>query len=214
MIEFRRIDFEKHKELCVEFRADSFRASFPDNWRDYWNESKYRAWIEGHAKRFPDGVLHIWKQKQIIGQLEFSYTNEKGHVNLYYLSSAYREKGYGVIAHDHIVSVMRQNGCKTASLRASTINTRAISFYKNLGWEDLGLDPDHNNAHNFTINLSRKRGQTRYRCRLSTPPLFVENPRLAVPASILMASGCTSCSGNNSSLAPVSYSALPPFASW
>lgn len=153
MIEFRRIDFKKHKDLCVELREDSFRASFPESWREHWDVKGYNDWIEGYAQQNPDGVLHVWHRDKIIGQLEFSYSADNGHVNLYYLVPSFRRKGYGAICHEHVANTMRRNGCKTATLRVSPENPRAIAFYKKLGWVDLGLDQERGNVHTFTINL-------------------------------------------------------------
>ena len=155
MLEFRKIDFENDMSVCIDFRADSFRASFPepDNWKDHWNENEYRSWIVEHAKQYPDGVLHIWREEEIIGQLEFAYANGNGHINLYYLLPDYRGAGCGAIAHEHVVCTLRNYGCKTATLRVSPTNTRATAFYKKLGWVDLGHDQEYSHVHKFTINL-------------------------------------------------------------
>ena len=54
MPEFRKVDFEAHMHVCVEFRADSFKESFPppDDWKKYWDEDGYRSWVVEHAKNF------------------------------------------------------------------------------------------------------------------------------------------------------------------
>jgi RimJ/RimL family protein N-acetyltransferase len=155
MLKFVKINFQAHMKECVRFREDSFKASFPesDEWKRYWNEAEYRAWIVGYAKQYPNGVLHIWREEDLIGQLEFSYTVKTGHINLYYLRPGYRGRGYGVIAHAHVVRTLLNHGCKTATLRVSPTNTRAIAFYKNIGWMDLGQDPKYSHVHKFTIDL-------------------------------------------------------------
>lgn len=153
MIEIRRMDLNSHKELCIELREDSFRVSFPDSWRKHWDADGYSNWIEKHAEKYPDGALHVWHRGRIIGQLEFSYSADNGHVNLYYLVPEYRGKGYGILCHEHVANTLIKSGCKTATLRVSPENSRAIKFYEKLGWSDLGIEPDYGNVHKFAINL-------------------------------------------------------------
>src|SRR5689334_3874442 len=97
MIEFRPIDLARDLELCVEFRRDSYRASFADSeeWKKYWNETEYRSRIFEHSKKFPDGLFHFLVDSKIVGQLEFAYFDDSGHINLYYLHPDHRGKGYG-----------------------------------------------------------------------------------------------------------------------
>ena len=105
------------------------------------------------CKEFPDGVLHIWEEEEIIGQLEFAYAKKNGHINLYYLHPRYRRRGYGKVAHEHVICTLQSYGCETAMLRVSPENTQAISFYKKLGWKDLGHDQGYSHVHRFIINL-------------------------------------------------------------
>lgn len=155
MIEFRKIDLERDIGLCIEFREDAFRESFPDSddWKAHWNEVEYRSWLPGRAKQYPDGFLHIWRDETIIGQLEFKYENDSGHINLYYLRADYRGMGYGVLAHKQIVKTLQNHKCRTASLRVSPTNVRAIAFYEKLGWVDRGADKKYAHVHRYTINL-------------------------------------------------------------
>lgn len=155
MISFKPINFEEHLDICIQFREDSFRASFPgsDVWKEHWDPDEYANWIQQHATRFPDGAVHIWLNSNIIGQLEFSYGNGKGHVNLYYLAPAYRGKGLAKQAHDHIANTLRAHNCQYATLRASPTNIRALGFYAKLGWQDLGPDGEHPQVNTFELKL-------------------------------------------------------------
>src|SRR5688572_28719933 len=121
MTEFQKIDLKKNIDLCVEFRRDSYQSSFsdPDEWKKYWNEGEYRKWILEHSKKFPEGLLHFFVDSEIVGQLEFAYMGESGHVNLYYLHPDHRGKGYGDLLQKKVVSILNQKGCKTATLRVS-----------------------------------------------------------------------------------------------
>ncbi|MDH5633334.1 MAG: GNAT family N-acetyltransferase [Gammaproteobacteria bacterium] len=152
---FHPANLDRDLELCVEFRRDSFRSSFPgsDQWQQYWNEQDYRQFIVSHAERFPDGLLHLWQEQKIIGQLEFAYIGDNGHVNLFYLLPEYRGKGYGDLLHDRAVTVLREKGCTTASLRVAPSNARAIGFYKKYGWQNQGIDQHYDFVHMFILNL-------------------------------------------------------------
>lgn len=155
MLDFKRINFDQNLDLCIKFREDSFRASFPgsNDWKELWNPDEYANWIQQHAARFPDGAVHIWFENTIIGQLEFSYGNGKAHVNLHYLAPTYRGSGLAQQAHDHIANTLRAHHCKHATLRASPTNLRALSFYAKTGWQDLGQDPDYPQVHRFELIL-------------------------------------------------------------
>jgi RimJ/RimL family protein N-acetyltransferase len=155
MIEFRPIDLARDLELCVEFRRDSYQSSFtdPTEWKKYWNEAEYRNWIFNHSKKFPEGVFHLFVDSKIVGQLEFAYFGKGGHVNLYYLHPDYRGKGYGDLLQEKVISVLKEKGCKTATLRVSPQNIRAIRFYLKHGWTDCGPDKNYDYVHLFQINL-------------------------------------------------------------
>ena len=155
MIIFRKIDLERDISVCIEFREDSFKESFPlsDDWKDQWDEGEYRTWLLERAKQYPEGFLHIWRDEEIIGQLEFKYENSTGHINLYYLRADCRGMGYGFLAHEHVVRTLLNHKCNTATLRVSPTNVRAIAFYKKIGWVDRGQDKKYSNVHTYTIDL-------------------------------------------------------------
>ena len=52
---FKPIDFARHMRICVQFREDSFRVSYPngEEWRQHWDEADYRQWIVEHAANSP-----------------------------------------------------------------------------------------------------------------------------------------------------------------
>lgn len=155
MLSFKNIDFNQHLDLCVQFREDSYRASFPgsDDWNKLWNPDEYANWIQQHAIRFPDGAVHIWLDDTIVGQLEFSYLGDSAHINLYYLIPQARGKGWGLVAHEYIGKTLRTHNCKTATLRASPKNLRALKFYEKTGWENLGPDTHYPEVNRFQLLL-------------------------------------------------------------
>lgn len=155
MLRFLKIDFEKDIEKCVEFRRDSYVASFPDSdeWQNYWNEDSYRLSIVSHADKFPDGLWHIWLKDQLIGQLEFTYSENHGHVNLFYLRPENRGTGVSSLVHSFVLEALRSKACKTATLRVTPMNIRARRYYEKLGWIDKGIDSNYNYVHLYSINL-------------------------------------------------------------
>ena len=155
MLEFRSIDFDADLETCLSFRKDSFVCSFPssDEWKSRWNPDHYTEHLKDFAKKHPNGALHIWSDDEIIGQLEFEYGNENGHVFLFYLQPNVRGTGVATTVHQYVIDELKKSGCSTASLRVSPSNARAISYYKKHGWYDLGPDETRKNVHTFTLNL-------------------------------------------------------------
>ncbi len=155
MLRFEKIDFSKNLEVCVSFREDSHRVSFPDSddWDRYWKPAEYVGWLKLHAVKYPDGAVHIWSGPTIIGQLEFAYGGDNGHVNLYYLIPCERRKGLGRLAHDFICHTLLQHGCTTASLRVSPSNHRAVKFYARTGWQDQGADQKYPQVNLYKLVL-------------------------------------------------------------
>lgn len=155
MIEFRKVNITDDIDTCIEFRKDSYVSSFPDSddWKDHWDEKQYVSWLKKHITEFPDGVWHIWNDTEIIGQLEFAYLGENGHVNLYYLTAANRGKGYSGALQKHVVSVLRKKGCLFAFLRVSPTNKRARNYYEKHRWQDCGIDEKHNYVRLYKLNL-------------------------------------------------------------
>lgn len=153
--DFQPIDFARHMEICVQFREDSFRVSYPDgdDWRQYWDEADYRKWILEHAQRFNGGAQHLWENGEIIGQLEFAYQDDWGHVNLFYLRPDKRGLGYGPLLHEHVVAFLRSKECSSVTLRVSPNNERAIRFYKKHGWMDTGPDARYPQVHLYRLEL-------------------------------------------------------------
>lgn len=152
---FQPVDFARHMGICVQFREDSFRASYPDGeeWRQHWDERDYRQWIVEHAAKFPGGAQHLWCYGEIIGQLEFTYKNDGGHVNLFYLRPDMRGLGYGALLQEFVTDFLRAKGCLSVTLRVSPRNQRAIGFYKKLGWQDTGPDERYPQVHLYRLKL-------------------------------------------------------------
>lgn len=152
---FLPIDFVRDMETCVRFREDSFRSSYPDSdeWQQHWDEADYRQWIPQHAARFPGGAQHLWSDGEIIGQLEFAYQDDWGHVNLFYLREDKRGLGYGTLLQEYVTNFLRLKGCRSATLRAGPRNKRAIRFYEKHGWRDTGPDTRYPQVHLYRLEF-------------------------------------------------------------
>ena len=150
---FKTIDFDKHSEIAIKFRADSYSISFGAN-KDFFEEDGLggQRYIEQLKKTNKNNVFHIWLKNEIIGQVELGlYKNDKnwGYINLYYLKNEFRGKGYSKYLDDFAIDFLKGFGVNKAKLSVSPNNIRAIKFYEKNGWEDKGLRPfkDHTLPH-------------------------------------------------------------------
>lgn len=145
MLRFITIDINKHSEVAIGFRKDSFAASF-GNASGFGDEKKYLNWLEIMVKDFPDGFVMVEKDNRLIGQLELTikeYKDRKiGYVNLYYLVPEIRGNGVGKELHKYACSFFRSQNLNEFHLRVSPTNTSALKFYQKLGMEEIGQELD------------------------------------------------------------------------
>lgn len=75
--EFKPIQLDKHREVCVHFREDSFMVSFGDAQRFYEADGKgaerYIEWLKAKISKDPNSAVHCWVDNQIVGQIELGY---------------------------------------------------------------------------------------------------------------------------------------------
>jgi len=155
-LRFLPINFEQHSDLCINFRADSFKCSFNTDkhfWARYGEKGqKYLEILQS------DGWLisfHVWEDNQIIGQIELGIQDEeshRGHVNLFYLIPEKRGQGYGKLLNTKALEILKNKGAVKATLTVSPINYSAIKFYEKHGWKNLGQNAAE--ARNSTSGLS------------------------------------------------------------
>ncbi len=77
-LEFKRIDLTLHRDVAIQFRADSYVSSF-GNADEFWGQDgrgdeRYVMWL---SKRDPKkfGAFHLWLAGEIIGQMEMTLFN-------------------------------------------------------------------------------------------------------------------------------------------
>jgi len=143
--QLKPIDLKNNSEICVSFRADSFKISFLSD-REFWTRyglqgEKYLALLS--SKERIEG-FHLWSQDQITGQVELgmkgSSTSLHGHVYLYSLVSEMRGKGLGKILDDFSIRYFQEKGASKVTLTVSLINRSAVRFYEKQGWKNIGVN--------------------------------------------------------------------------
>ena len=154
MLIFKPIDLARHQNICVRFRADSFRCSFGSTDRFYEADGsgveKYLQWLRDRLQALPNNGIHVWQSDQIIGQIELGRWNldpQVGYVNLFYLIPEARGLGLGQQLDNHAGHFFRELGCTSARLSASPSNHAAMRFYLKHGWVDLGPRPGAPEVH-------------------------------------------------------------------
>ena len=70
----------------------------------------------------------------------------KAHVGQFYLdylwvSEKHRNNGYGSMLHEKVIEIAIEN--KTSCVWVQTLNSKAVTFYKNIGYEEIGIVPNY-----------------------------------------------------------------------
>lgn len=145
MFQFEKIHLEKHKDLIIAFRRDSFRVSF-GNEDDFGEDKEYLEWVQNRIEHYPDGFVLVKCLDQYVGQLELQIVRYEhqdiGYVNLYYLIPSYRGKGYGKYLHEYAMDFFKSKGMNQYHLRVSFTNQQAVAFYNKHGMKEIGLEVD------------------------------------------------------------------------
>jgi ribosomal protein S18 acetylase RimI-like enzyme len=142
------IDLSRHAQACIDFRRDSYRASFgTEEGCDAEMGADGLFYLEKLRKRMaqvPEGNAHVWHGERLIGQTEMRLEEEPGvgYVNLFYLLPEWRRRGLGWRLHQHAVEVFAKRGMSAMRLSVSRTNEPAIAFYRRLGWRRVGFRPN------------------------------------------------------------------------
>ncbi|MGE7602432.1 GNAT family N-acetyltransferase [Peribacillus sp. NPDC097675] len=145
MISFRNIDLSRDTETIIKFRRDSYSISFGDE-SLYGDNYSYLKKINDRLIKFPGGLVIVELDYKQIGQVELQIkqidNKEIGYVNLFYLISEYRGKGYGGKLIEFAERFFREYGVNEYQLRVSPTNKRAINFYEKNGFDVLGIEEE------------------------------------------------------------------------
>ncbi|WP_121662130.1 GNAT family N-acetyltransferase [Metabacillus litoralis] len=142
-MEFIPIDLNEHRDYVIQFRKDSFIVSFGSD-DDFGSEEDYLDWLKQQSEKYPEGFVLAVENQQPIGQLELTLKEfdgkQIGYVNLYYLISGKRGKGYGTLLHNYALTFFKNNGVNEYHLRVSPTNHNAISFYIKNGMKKINTE--------------------------------------------------------------------------
>lgn len=152
ILTFRPIDLDRHADLCVAFRADSYVCGDGDA-RRFWatagpDGKAYFGRLATHLDDLPGSCVHVWLDERVVGQVEMMRDPDDpsaGKVNLFYLEPDHRGIGLGRQLEAYALAYLRDQGFARAWLRVSRTNRRAVAFYAKQAWVNSG--PDARNPH-------------------------------------------------------------------
>jgi ribosomal protein S18 acetylase RimI-like enzyme len=152
---FRTIDLARHANTAIAFRRDAHVCSFGHD-AGFGDVDEYLDWLRDRITRHPDGHVHLWRQGNIVGQIEMLTADvmpTRGYVNLFYLVPEVRGQGLGEQLHRYFVQYMRTRGALSARLSVSPSNHRALAYYAKHRWHDIGIRLDDATVHLFELDL-------------------------------------------------------------
>lgn len=104
----------------------------------------YRQSAAQAASRHPSALMKVLAGENFAGIIELdtdrAHEYDAGWVSFCYLAPDFRNRGLGVQLVGHAVSVFRRLGRQSLRLHVSEENRAAISFYKKLGFAQIGED--------------------------------------------------------------------------
>ena len=159
-IEFKHADLKQDMASCIEFRRDSFQINYGAE-KSFDSEmgaagEGYAACLHRFQEKFPYGVIHVWRDAQIVGQIEFNIEElftDKAFIPMFYLIPSQRGSGIGSMMHDYLVQVLRDNGCNGARIPVSSSNNRGVAFYKKHGWRYAKPDLSNSNVDLYQLSF-------------------------------------------------------------
>lgn len=153
-ISIKPVQLDLHKDICISFREDSFVVSFGDAKKFYEEDGKgaerYIEWLRGKILKDVLTVVHIWQDNEIIGQIEMGGPFKDplcGYINLYYIIPSKRGIGLGKALDQHAMEYFKNKQMERVQLSVSPANLQAVSYYKKMGWIDLGPREGHPEVH-------------------------------------------------------------------
>jgi ribosomal protein S18 acetylase RimI-like enzyme len=151
-ISFETIQINKHKDLCIKFRKDSYFCSFgsTEKYLSEGGDHSYLKWLDDKITQNPGAAVHMKWNGKIIGQVELGKMRSLphfGYVNLFYLAPEFRGKGFSVQMDQYATQFLWNCGHQKARLSVSPTNERAVKYYLKMGWKDIGPRPNHEEVH-------------------------------------------------------------------
>lgn len=139
----------KDAGACMRLRREMYVASFgaedgleeemgPDN-------RLYLEQLRAKMAQLPQGNVHLWRDGEIVGQLEMRLLegeDDVAYLSLIHVVREWRGHGLGKRLHDYAMQVSRDLGKRAMRLSVSRRNAAAMRFYRRLGWVVVGTRPN------------------------------------------------------------------------
>lgn len=164
ILRFETIDLASTRELCIQYRRDSYLCSFTDGDKRFAEEngedgSGYVDWLERRIDELPQGCVHAWRCDSIVGQIESRLRDDgSGYVNLFYLAPHARGCGLGRQLNRYSIELFDSLGAATVRLTVSANNKAALGFYRRMGWREIGPRPGRQDALLFEYAVDSAEG--------------------------------------------------------
>ncbi len=159
-IEFKCADLKTNMPSCIEFRRDSFQINYGAE-KSFDSEmgaegDDYASGLLDFQAQYPYGVIHVWREDTIVGQIEFhteALFTDKAFIPMFYLIPSERGSGIGSMMHDYLIQTLRDKGCNGARIPVSSTNDRGVAFYKKHGWRYAKPDLSNSNVDVYQLNF-------------------------------------------------------------
>lgn len=139
----------KDAATCIRLRREMYVASFgSEHGLDEEmgpGDALYLEQLRAKMAQLPQGNVHLWRDGEIVGQLEMRLVegeDELAYLSLIHVAREWRGHGLGKRLHDHAIAVSRGLGKRAMRLSVSQRNTAAMHFYRRLGWVVAGARPN------------------------------------------------------------------------
>ena len=134
---------------CARMHRDMYLASFgtDDGLAEEMGPADQVYYAQLHAKmaQLPEGNVHLWRDGEIVGQLEMRLVDDDPEVlylSLIHVDARLRGRGLGKRLHAHAMDLARRSGRKLLRLSVAQHNKHALLFYRRLGWVVVGTRPN------------------------------------------------------------------------
>ncbi|HYC38827.1 MAG TPA: GNAT family N-acetyltransferase [Usitatibacter sp.] len=149
-------------EACARLRRQMYLTSFgtEEGLTEEMGpgDAAYRAQLEARLAQLPEGSVHLWRNGEIVGQLETKLLPDEPDVlylSLIHVDERFRAHGLGKRLHAYAMDVARNRGLRLMRLSVAQSNAHALSFYKRLNWVVVGTRPNVKPMAVMEIPVSR-----------------------------------------------------------
>jgi len=103
-----------------------------------WSDNTFRGEIQNSSVSFPMVVVQR-PGERVIGYILYWHIQEDVQVNNIAVHPDFRGRGIGEALMQHIIERVRKKGATFVTLEVRPSNTTAVTLYKKLGFEVLGM---------------------------------------------------------------------------